>query len=197
MPPQRQASTSAVLTIPNALSFARIATIPAIVWALVHRGTEAAGLVAFGVIASTDWIDGYVARRTHRVSELGKLLDPLADRLAIVAVLVALVVRDAFPLLAAALIVVRDLALVLVGAVALATRDIRIEVRTIGKAATLTLMVAVPSIAWGAFDLWPATAATIFGWIGFAVGIVLSYAAAGRYAIDLRRALEARRRTGG
>jgi cardiolipin synthase len=117
--------------------------------------------------------------------------------LAIVAVLVALVVRDAFPPWAAALIVVRDLALVLVGAVALATRDIRIEVRTIGKAATLTLMVAVPSIAWGAFDLWPATAATIFGWIGFAVGIVLSYAAAGRYAIDLRRALEARRRTGG
>jgi cardiolipin synthase len=145
------------------------------------------------VIASTDWIDGYVARRTHRVSELGKLLDPLADRLAIVAVLIALVVRDAFPPWAAALIVVRDLMLVLVGAVALATRDIRIEVRTIGKAATLTLMVAVPSIAWGAFDLWPATAATILGWIGFAVGIVLSYAAAGMYAIDLRRALEARR----
>jgi cardiolipin synthase len=196
MPPERQASTSAVLTIPNALSFARIVTIPLIVWALVHRGTEAVGLVAFGVIASTDWIDGYVARRTDRVSELGALLDPLADRLAIVAVLVALVVRDAFPVWAAALIVVRDLALILVGAFVLLTRDIRIEVRTIGKAATLLLMVAVPAIAWGAFDLWPSTVTTILGWMGFAVGIVLSYAAAGAYAIDLRRALRARRGRG-
>jgi cardiolipin synthase len=193
MPSNRQASTSAVLTIPNALSLARIATIPAIVWAIVHRGTEAAGLLAFGLVASTDWLDGYVARRTGRVSDLGKLLDPVADRLAIVAILAALVVRGAFPLWAAALIVVRDVALLIVGAVVLATRGIRIEVRGIGKAATLALMIAVPWIAWGAFDLWLGAATSVFGWIAFVVGIVLSYAAAALYAVDLRHALASRR----
>lgn len=191
MAADREASTSAVLTIPNVLSFLRIATIPGIVWAIVHRGTEAAGLLAFAVVASTDWVDGYVARRTGRVSELGKILDPVADRLVIVAVLVALVVRGAFPGWAAAVIVARDVALLLVGAWALAARGIRIDVRTIGKAATLALMLAVPSIAWGSLDLWLAPVASVLGWIALAIGIVLSYTAAVWYATDLRRVLSA------
>lgn len=192
MPADREASTSAVLTIPNILSFVRIATIPAIVWAIVHRGTEAAGLLGFAVVAATDWVDGFVARRTGRVSELGKILDPVADRLVIVAVLVALVLRDAFPAWAAALIVVRDLALLVVGAWALASRGARIDVRTVGKAATLALMFAVPSVAWGAFDLWLGSVASVAGWTAFAIGIVLSYGAAVLYAADLRRALSRR-----
>jgi cardiolipin synthase len=137
-------------------------------------------------------VDGYVARRTGRVSELGKVLDPVADRLAIVAVLVALVVRDAFPVWAAALIAVRDVALLVVGAWAFAARGVRIDVRTIGKAATLALMFAVPAIAWGALGLWFGRAASIAGWTAFAVGIALSYAAAAWYAADLRRALAGR-----
>lgn len=189
----RRVSTSAILTLPNALSFARIASIPLIAWAIVHRGTEAAGLVAFGVIASTDWIDGYIARRTHQVTEVGKILDPLADRLAIVAVLAALVVRGLFPVWAAALIVVRDVALLLVGAIALWRRGIRIDVRRIGKAATLALMIAIPAIAWSELDLWAGVAASIVGWLAFAAGIVMSYAAAGLYVGDLRRGLARRR----
>lgn len=189
----RRVSTSAILTLPNALSFARIASIPLIAWAIVHRGTEAAGLVAFGVIASTDWIDGYIARRTHQVTEVGKILDPLADRLATVAVLAALVVRGLFPVWAAALIVVRDVALLLVGAIALWRRGIRIDVRRIGKAATLALMIAIPAIAWSELDLWAGVAASIVGWLAFAAGIVMSYAAAGLYVGDLRRGLARRR----
>jgi cardiolipin synthase (CMP-forming) len=185
----REASTSAVLTIPNVLSFARIATIPVLVWAIVHHGTEEAGLLGFAVVASTDWVDGYIARRTGTVSELGKVLDPVADRLVIVAVLVALVVRGAFPPWAAALIVVRDAALLLVGAFVFARRGVRIDVRRIGKAATAALMLGVPLIAWGALDLWLGPVATAVGWTSFAVGIVLSYSAAAWYAVDLRHAL--------
>jgi cardiolipin synthase len=187
----REASTSAVLTIPNVLSFARIATIPALVWAIVHRGTEEAGLLGFAVVASTDWVDGYVARRTGSTSDLGKLLDPVADRLVIVSVLVALVVRGAFPLWAAALIAVRDLTLLVAGGAVLARRGVRIDVRRVGKAATAALMLGVPLVAWGALDLWLAPAATAVGWASFAVGIVLSYAAAAWYTADLRRALAA------
>lgn len=189
MPADREASTSAVLTIPNVLSFVRIATIPLIVWAIVHEGTEAVGILVFAVVASTDWVDGYIARRTDSVTELGKILDPVADRLVIVAVLIALVVRHAFPVWAAALIGVRDVVLLLIGGWVLARRGVRIDVRTIGKVATLLLMIAVPFIAWGSFDLWLGSVVSSLGWVAFVVGITLSYTAAARYALDLRGAL--------
>ena len=68
------------------------------------------------LVVATDWVDGTIARRTGQVSELGKVLDPVADRLAIAAGLIALVVRGAFPLWAAALILVRDVAVLVAGA---------------------------------------------------------------------------------
>jgi len=164
-------------------------------WAILHDGTEAVGLIGFGVVASTDWVDGYIARRTGTVSEVGKILDPVADRLVVVAVLVALVAREAFPLWAALLIIVRDVALLLVGAVALWRWGIRIEVRRIGKAATLLLMLGVPFVASGAFDLPLGRLLGATGWVAYAVGIVLSYAAAALYALDLRRELRGRSRS--
>jgi phosphatidylglycerophosphate synthase len=75
--------SSAIVTLPNALSFARILAIPAFVALVVHRGTETWGIALFAVVASTDWLDGYVARHTGRVSDLGTVLDPVADRLAL------------------------------------------------------------------------------------------------------------------
>jgi cardiolipin synthase len=194
MRPDREASTSAVLTVPNLLSFVRIAAVPAIVWSIVHRGTEGAGLLAFAVVASTDWVDGYVARRTGRVSELGKVLDPLADRLIVVAVLLALIVRGAFPAWAAALVLVRDVVVLLAGAALLAWRRVRVQVRVVGKVATFALMVAVPSIAWGRLGLWLGPAASAIGWAAFVVGTCLSYLAAGLYAGDVRRALSSKGR---
>jgi cardiolipin synthase len=189
----------AIATLPNALSLLRIAAIPAVVALIVRDGTEVAGLVLFGLVAATDWVDGYLARRTGQVTELGTVLDPLADRLAIAAALVAVVVRDAFPLWAAIAILARDGIVLVVGVALLLARGIRIEVRRIGKAATLLLMVAVPSVAWGGFSLPLGPAFRTVGWVTYAVGIAQSYAAAGLYAVDVRRALasDARRRDAG
>ncbi len=189
MPRHAEASTSAVLTLPNLFSLTRIAAIPIFVWLILNDGTEAAGIVVFGVVAATDWVDGYLARATGRVTELGKILDPVADRLAIVSLLVALVVRDLFPLWAALLIAVRDVTILLVGGALLATRGVRVDVRRVGKVATLALMLGVPWIAWGELDAPLSSAASVVGWCAFAVGIVLYYAAAGLYATDVRRAL--------
>jgi cardiolipin synthase len=182
-------SSSAIATIPNAISAMRILLIPLFVWLILREGTEAAGIVLFAAVAATDWVDGTIARRTGRVSELGKILDPVADRLAIAAGLVALVIADLFPPWAALLILVRDAAVLAGGAFALARRRIRIDVRFIGKVATFGLMVAVPSISWGRLDLPFAPTATALGWIIFAVSIVEYYIAAAMYAGDLRRAL--------
>jgi len=186
-----EAPSSAVATIPNALSLARVLLIPAFVWLIVDRDTTFAGLVLFVVVISTDWVDGYVARRTGRVSELGMVLDPTADRLAMAAALVALVVRGAFPLWAALLILVRDGLVLLAGLVLLLTRRVRIDVRLIGKLATFGLMTAIVLIAWGALGYAFAAAALALGWIAYVVAIVEYCVATVLYAGDLRRALTA------
>jgi len=183
--------SSAVATIPNALSLARVLLIPAFVWLIVDRDTTFAGLVLFVVVISTDWVDGYVARRTGQVSELGKVLDPTADRLAMAACLVALAVRGAFPLWAALLILVRDGLVLLAGLVLLLIRRVRIDVRFIGKLATFGLMTAIVLIAWGSLGYAFAPAALALGWIAYVVAIVEYYVATVLYAGDLRRALTA------
>jgi cardiolipin synthase len=94
-----------------------------------------------------------------------------------------------FPLWAALLILVRDAAILIAGAAVLAKGRIRFEVRFIGKVATFTLMMAIPSIAWGNLGLPLAEAALVAGWSTFAVGIVEYYVAAAAYVGDIRRAL--------
>jgi len=182
-------ASSAILTVPNVLSFLRILLIPVFVVLIVRPSTTTAGLILFSIVAATDWVDGWVARRTGSVSELGKILDPVADRLAMAAGLIALVVRGAFPLWAALLILARDAAILVAGSLLLAGRKVRIDVRFIGKIATLTLMFAVPFVSWGTLELPLAAAALAAGWVGFAVGIVEYYLAAGVYVGDLRRAI--------
>jgi cardiolipin synthase len=178
-----------VLTVPNAISALRIALIPVFVALILNDGTTTAGLIMFGCVVATDWVDGTIARRTGQVSELGKVLDPVADRLAIAAGIIALAIRGVFPVWAAVAIIARDLAVVGVGLFLLARRHARIDVRWIGKVATFSLMVAVPAIAWGALDLPLSAAATAVGWVCFAVGIVEYYIAAWVYAQDARRIL--------
>ena len=183
--------TSRVLTVPNLISFVRIALIPVFVVLIVDRDTTAWGIVLFSLVVATDWVDGSIARRTGQVSTLGKVLDPVADRLAIAAGLVAFVARDLFPWWAAAAILLRDAAVLLVGAVAMARHAVRLEVRWIGKIATFSLMSAIPWIAWGRLDLPLAEAALVAGWIAYGVGILEYYVAAIRYGRDLRVAASA------
>jgi cardiolipin synthase (CMP-forming) len=182
------AQTDRVLTIPNVISFLRIALIPVFVALIVDPDTRRAGLVLFVVVVATDWVDGALARATGQVSDLGKVLDPVADRLAIAAGLIALVVADAFPLWAALLILVRDVTVLIAGLVLLSTRRARIEVRHLGKVATFSLMAAIACIAWGSLGYPIAPAALACGWAFYAVGIVEYYVATVLYVGDFRRA---------
>jgi cardiolipin synthase len=187
----RTPSSSRVATVPNLISALRIAMIPVFCVMIVDEDTTTWGIVLFGLVVATDWVDGTIARRTGQVSELGKVLDPVADRAAIAAGLIALVVRGAFPAWAAALILVRDVTVLVAGAV-MATKGLRLQVRWIGKVATFALMLAIPAVSWGSLGLWPAAAALAVGWPTFVLGIVEYYVAAGVYAVDLRRAMAAR-----
>lgn len=181
-------ASSAVFTLPNAISLGRILLLPWVVWLIVRPATTTVGLAVLAAVLATDWVDGLVARRTGQVSELGRILDPFADRLALAAGIVALVIRGAFPAWAAALIVGRDVAVLVVGAAVLARRGLRIDVRFLGKIATFSLMIAVVWVSWGNLDLPLAEAALAAGWIAFSVGIVESYVAAVVYLRDIRDA---------
>jgi cardiolipin synthase len=181
-----------VATIPNALSAIRIALIPAFVLMLSGDRTRLAGFVLMGLVVATDWVDGYVARRTGQVTELGKLLDPLADRLALAAGLITFVALGIFPLWGALVILIRDV-VVLGAAVWLAvSHGPRLDVRPIGKFATFTLMWGIPLVAWGNSGLPLDDLALVLGWVWFPVGAIEYYAAAVAYALDLRGALSAR-----
>jgi cardiolipin synthase len=180
--------TSAVWTVPNVLSFIRIALIPVFCWLIVDETTTMAGILLFGAVVATDWVDGTIARRTGQVSELGKVLDPLADRLSVAAGLIALMVRGAFPVWAGLAILLRDAVVLIAGAVLLfGQRHARLDVRWIGKVATMSLMTAVPTISWGNLGYPLGDAALIVGWLAFVPGIVEYYVAAAVYLDDARR----------
>lgn len=182
-----------VLTVPNALSAARILLIPVFVLLLASERTRLAGFLLLGAVVSTDWVDGVVARRTGQVTEVGKLLDPLADRLAMAAALVTFVVLDLFPLWAALVILLRDAVVLIVAVWLWLSGGPRIEVRPIGKYATFTLMWGAPAVAWANAGLPFEDFVAVFGWLWFGVGALEYYAAAVAYARDLRDALSARR----
>jgi cardiolipin synthase len=188
------ASLDRVATFPNLLSLVRILLIPVFVTLLLNHGTEAAGLVLLGAVVATDWVDGYIARHTGQVSNLGKVLDPVADRLAVAAALVALVVRHAFPLWAALLVICRDALILLAGLVLILRYRIRLDVRWVGKAATFGLMCAIPLVAWGDFGLVFHGFARVFGWMVFVPAIALYYVATAAYAVDVIRAVRLARR---
>ncbi len=88
--------TEAVLTVPNVLSFIRLLGIPVFCW-LILVGWDLAAVIMLAVFGVTDWFDGYLARTLKQRSRLGTRLDPIADRLYILAAVVVLLVRGIVP----------------------------------------------------------------------------------------------------
>jgi cardiolipin synthase len=139
-----------VWTVPNLLSVIRLVTIPIFAWlALVPEQDALAALVlALGSI--TDYFDGMLARRWDQVTRLGQLLDPIADRLSTVTVLVVFLVRGIVPLWFVALLVLRDVVLTVQMAQLKGRGVTGLPVNWVGKAATFNLMLSFPLLLWGA-----------------------------------------------
>ena len=176
-----------VVTWPNLISAVRILAVPVFLWILF--GLDEPGWAGFllGWIGATDWVDGYLARRLGQVTELGKLLDPLADRLAIAAAVIGGWIAGVLPWPVALLLVIRESAITLgAGLVALRVHA-KLVVRETGKAATLGLYVAI-----ALFFIYAGLNQAVWLWLAwiFAVpGLVLYYVSAGQYAGDGLRLL--------
>jgi len=140
--------SSRVLTIPNLLSFFRLALVPVFLVLVIGR-QDAAALVVLIVSSVTDFLDGYLARRLNQVSRLGQLLDPAADRLYIFAALIGLAWRDLLPWWLVAVIVGRDVMLLVLGIVLASHGYGPLPVHHLGKVATFALFVALPVLMLG------------------------------------------------
>lgn len=179
-----------LLTAPNVITAVRLLGLPVFVWLVV--GPERY-LAAFGVlvaIATTDWVDGYVARRFDQVSRIGKLVDPLVDRLLLGTAAITLLVVGLLPWPLLAAIVVRDV-VVLAGSLMLFGGVPPIPVSRVGKAATALLMVGVPGFLLAGVDWAGAAVIQVVAWVATVAGIVTYYVAAARYgrvALAIHRA---------
>lgn len=134
-----------IFTIPNLLSAIRLCMIPVFLYLLFHDFNLAATIV-FAVAASTDWVDGQVARRTNSVSKLGQLLDPFVDRLLMISGVLGLLLVGRLPLWIVVFVVARDLLMLAGGSYLISRWKVRVPVIYLGKFSTTCLYVGFAGI---------------------------------------------------
>ncbi len=133
--------TDRILTAPNVVTFIRFLLIPLYLWLLLGVRLHGPAVVCFAVAASTDWVDGQLARRTHQVSKIGKLFDPFVDRFLLAAGVISLYAIGRLPLWCVVLLVARDLVLLVETRVEIKLLGFVTPVAYVGKFATAFLMV--------------------------------------------------------
>jgi CDP-diacylglycerol--glycerol-3-phosphate 3-phosphatidyltransferase len=167
------------LNLPNALTVLRILAVPVLVVALVDEtpNGDTIAAIVFALAAFTDGLDGYIARRREQVTTFGKLMDPLADKLLIVAALVSLVSLNRIAAWVAMVIIARELAVTGLRALA-ADRGVVIAASWIGKLKTLLQVVAIfalilldPIPVWADVLLYVAVAVTVISGADYFFGV--------------------------
>jgi len=135
------------LNLPNVLTLLRILAVPVIVVALLDETPNGDVIAAalFALAALTDGLDGYIARRKSQVTTFGKLMDPLADKLLVVAALIALVSLDRLAAWVAMVIIARELAVTGLRSLA-AERGVVIAASWMGKVKTALQVAAITAL---------------------------------------------------
>ncbi len=178
-----------ILTAPNLITLVRLLCIPLFVWLVFGSPHQTAAAILLAVLGATDWVDGFVARRFHQVSTMGKVLDPAADRILVGTAVIVVVVHGAVPLWFALATIIRE---VLVSAMVLGLAALgakRIDVLWVGKAGTFGLMFAYPAFLLGHGTAgWQGPVRDI-AWVCGLVGLALAYFAATQYVAPARTAL--------
>jgi len=184
-----------VYSVANFVTVARLLLVPFFFSTLISGENQRSRLVAFviyAVAASTDWLDGQIARRTNTVTQFGKTVDPLVDRLLLAAGVVGLYLVGDLPLWIPVLLILRDVYL-LTGASVLERRSAMLPVSDLGKATTAVLLFGFSLLILG----WPVvdglgvierswlpglgSASAPLGILFIYIGIVLSVSTAAKY----------------
>lgn len=175
-----------IVTVPNIVSFVRLAAIPVFCWLVLGPDEWTAATILFAVIALTDWVDGYLARRLDQVTRLGKALDPVADRLLIAAAIIVGLIAGIVPAVIGITLMVREVYMALVTFGVVSRRGGVLEVRWLGKLATF---IVYSSIGWfymaaiGFIEFLTSPLA----WAAGIVGLILYWITAIQYTGDALR----------
>lgn len=136
--------TDRILTVPNVITVVRLSLLPVFVWLLFGKDDRATAAYLLAVIGTTDFFDGYIARHFDQVSDLGKVLDPVADRLLFFVGGGCILIDGSIPTWFAVAVLARE---VLISAATLglaAAGARRIDVTWFGKAGAFALMMSIP-----------------------------------------------------
>ncbi len=178
-----------ILTVPNLISLARLAGVPVFLWLLFSQDQRYAAAWLWGLLGATDWVDGWWARRFDVVSEFGKLIDPITDRVVLITGILAVGIDGAVPWWLVGAALAREVLVAVAGLVLGALGARRIDVTWWGKVATFGLYFAFPFLLAGASDV---AIADWFRWAGWTIAVpslIYSYLSAAQYVPLARTAL--------
>ena len=178
-----------IWTVPNVFSVVRLCLVPVFVWLLFAKDNRYGAAALLGALGATDWVDGFIARRFDQGSTLGKIIDPVADRVLLVVGVGSIIVDRSVPLWIGLAILVRE-ALVSVAVLVLAALGARrIDVQWVGKAGTMGAMLAFPLfLVANSNASWHAVA-RVLAWLCVLPALFFSYYAAATYVPIARTAL--------
>lgn len=174
-------ASTRILTVPNVLSFARLLGVPVFLWLILVPEADGWAFCLLAVAGASDWVDGYLARKLDQRSELGVILDPLADRLYIAATLLGLALRELIPWWLVGILVARELFLLTLLPRIRRSGRLALPVTYVGKSATFCLLWGFPLLLLGGLPTFGA-AALAFGWAFALWGTYLYWWAGLRYA---------------
>lgn len=181
--------TERLLTVPNMLSLVRIALVPVFLWLVLGPEQDVAALAVLVISGVTDYLDGKMARSLGQTSRLGAILDPVADRLYILAVVIGLGLREIIPWWLAVVLPLRDVFLFSLVPFLRTRGYSALPVHFLGKAATAGLLYAFPLLLLGDGSGVIADLANVFGWAFTIWGVGLYWWAGVLYAFQLRHLL--------
>lgn len=152
------------LNVPNTLTVFRLLLIPVFCW-LMWRGQEMAALFVFLFASLTDLLDGYIARKYNLITDFGKLMDPLADKIMVLSMMVMLVIKGMAPDAAVVILVIKELIMVLGGLYALRAKKVVVFSKPVGKVAQFVTVAGLvlcffhahfvpPVLPWHLIVLW-------------------------------------------
>lgn len=178
-----------IVTIPNLLSVIRLALVPAFLWLVLVPKADEWALLILVVSGITDYLDGKLARRLNQTSAVGAILDPVADRLFILAVVIGLWLRGIIPWWLMLILPLRDVFLFSLVPFLRTRGYSSLPVHFLGKAATAALLYALPLLLLGDGTGTVANLAEVFGWAFAFWGVGLYWWAGILYAFQVRRLL--------